>query len=500
MSLKKYPILALTTMIAGLAMGCEYYETIPTIEMDKSSVTEPSEDPAIPAIEDQIKALQEQIKALQDQLAATQPEESPEEPENEPSSPPAEALPVAGSLDPTFGSGGIATAEFGDDVDWLWDLAIQKDGKIVLAGKSKAGGLEDFALVRYDTTGALDPTFDGDGMVLTPIGEKGDTAYGVAIQDDGKIVAAGSAQIGSTHDVAVVRYLNDGSLDTSFDGDGKLTYATSLFNDGALDVAVQKDGKIVDCGFATNDDFMVSRRESDGVPDTWNTKPTPAKERAQACAIQEDGTIVAAGYSTTDNVDSIHLRRYLPGTVGLDLSFDGDGMVTTTHTDDVKANDVLIQADGKIVVGGYIQESPDDENFVLVRYQPDGKLDPDFGDGGIVKTSFGPFDDEINALALQADGKIVAVGFANVGTGVEKDEEDMDVAVARYLPTGELDETFGLGGKATFSVGDAANRGTDLANAVGFQPDGTILVAGTTYVSNSYTDSDSKFFVARLRP
>ena len=175
------------------------------------------------------------------------------------------AHPVAaadGDLDTTFDSDGKVTTAIGSGNEQALSVAIQSDGKIVAAGRSSNGSNDDFALVRYNTDGTLDTTFDSDGKVTTAIGSGTETAYSVAIQSDGKIVAAGFSFNGSNNDVALVRYNTDGTLDTNFDSDGKVTTDIGSYNDYARSVAIQSDGKIVVAGFSnngSNDDFALVR-------------------------------------------------------------------------------------------------------------------------------------------------------------------------------------------------------------------------------------------------
>ena len=128
------------------------------------------------------------------------------------------AHPVAaadGDLETSFDSDGKVTTDIGGSDDRARSVAIQSDGKIVAAGYSNNGSNDDFALVRYNTNGTLDTTFDSDGKVTTAIGSDNDFAYSVALQSDGKIVVAGYSNNGSNFDFALVRYNTDGSLDTA---------------------------------------------------------------------------------------------------------------------------------------------------------------------------------------------------------------------------------------------------------------------------------------------
>jgi uncharacterized delta-60 repeat protein len=179
--------------------------------------------------------------------------------------------PGAGALDLTFGGDGKVTTAIGLSHDYASSMAIQADGKIVLAGASKNGSYVDFALARYNADGSLDTSFDGDGKLTTPIGSSDDDVYCVAIQADGKIVAAGYSYNGSNNIFALARYNPDGRLDTSFDGDGKLTTPIGSSSGYARSVAIQADGKIVAAGYAWNgtyDDFAIARYNADGSLDT----------------------------------------------------------------------------------------------------------------------------------------------------------------------------------------------------------------------------------------
>lgn len=148
---------------------------------------------------------------------------------------------AAGDLDPSFNGTGKLTTDFGAFGDIAQSVAIQADGKIVVAGRSNSpnNGFYDFALARYNTNGSLDTSFSGDGKLTTPIGTGDDFGYAVAIQADGKIIVVGS----SSNDFAVVRYNTDGSLDTSFSGDGKQTTSLGSGSDTAQSVEIQADGK-----------------------------------------------------------------------------------------------------------------------------------------------------------------------------------------------------------------------------------------------------------------
>ena len=259
-------------------------------------------------------------------------------------------------------------------------VAIQSDGKIVAVGQSYSGTGTDFTLARYNSDGSLDADFDGDGKVQTPFIYSGTygyaTAQSLAIESDGKIVAAGCSETGTGYAFTLTRYNSDGSLDAGFDGDGKVQ--TPFIFDGTY-------------GYAT----------------------------AQSVAMQSDGKIVAAGYSYTSSVYDFTLARY-NSDGSLDAGFDGDGKVQTPFIFDgtygsAMAQSVAIQSDGKIVAAGCSYNGTGTA-FTLVRYNIDGSLDAGFDGDGKVQTPFIYNGTNSYAyaqsVAIQGDGKIVAAGYS----------------------------------------------------------------------------------------
>ncbi len=291
---------------------------------------------------------------------------------------------------------------------------------------------DNFALARYNPNGSLDTSFSGDGKQVTDFSFGTDRANGVALQGDGKIVAVG--QVGGSF--ALARYNANGSLDTSFSGDGQQTtdFGGSGFANG---VALQTDGKIVAVGsdHDIDGDFALARYNTDGSLDTSfsgdgkQTTGFGGADRATEVALQADGKIVAVGFDDEVFNGGFALARY--NTDGsLDTSFSGDGKQTTEFGGRDGANGVALQGDGKIIAVGM---GGVDGDFALARYNPNGSLDPSFSGDGKKTTEFGG-SDRATGVALQADGKIVAVGF--------DDEFGGDFALARYNPNGSPDSTF----------------------------------------------------------
>jgi uncharacterized delta-60 repeat protein len=377
-----------------------------------------------------------------------------------------------GSLDSDFDGDGKVTTDFGSNYDQGYSVVIQPDGKILVAGESN----HDFALVRYNTDGSLDNGFGAGGKVTTDFGTFYDVGRSVVIQPDGKIVVAGTAGIGTPAELAVARYNTDGTLDTSFSADGKVTTTFGTDGDYGFAVAIQSNGKIVVAGTAnitTDAEFAVVRYNMDGTLDNnfgvggvVTTDFGSGYDLGRTVTIQPDGKIAVAGDSQVGTEQDFAIARYnTDGT--LDSSFGVDGKATTDFgAGDAVVLSITTQTNGKIIVGGYTDNGTD-YDFAIARYNSDGSLDNSFGVNGKVTTAFGMGDDFAESVVLQPDGKIVASGASHNGT-------DLDFAIARYNSDGTLDNSFGVGGKATTDFGTGEDQGWSVA----IQPNGRIIVAG----------------------
>ncbi|MFO1000538.1 MAG: LamG-like jellyroll fold domain-containing protein [Planctomycetaceae bacterium] len=390
-----------------------------------------------------------------------------------------------GQLDTSFGEASNGRAFFGGTAT---AIAIQSDGKIVVAGyAAAAGGYDDFMVCRYFPNGLFDTSFSDDGTVLTPIGSHHDRARGIAIQPDGAVVVAGESILGSTSDTVVVRYTSSGILDPTFDGDGIRLLALSTGNDAANAVALQADGKIVIAGINTvgfSPDFSVTRFNSNGTLDTsfdgdgtQTTSVTASTDVANAIVIQPDGKILLAGHAVFD----FALVRY--NTNGsLDTTWDTDGIQTTTFgTSSETAYGVALHADGKILVAGSAVISGSSD-FAFARYNGNGSLDATFGTAGKQTVSFGSIEDIAYGVALQTDGKAVAVGTMHNGSYY-------DVAVARLAFNGTPDASFDADGK----VIDTQGLSSESISNLSVLPNGTIVASGVL----SASDGGTNFAIAR---
>ena len=400
-------------------------------------------------------------------------------------------------------SAGWVLTDFGRD-DGASAVAIQPDGRIVVAGGSgpqvRAPNGSDFALARYTLAGKLDPSFGVDGRVVTDFGPNS-YAADVAIQADGKIVVAGGTW-GFPFHSALARYTPDGHLDRSFGVRGKVSTRFGPANA----VVIQDDGKIIAAGSSGGGEciyqksFALARYRPDGTLDqSFGIKGTVTTDvgpcaYVDAVVTQGRGLIVAAGPSGSPS--SLTVTRYYPDGI-LDRSFGAGGKVRTKFGQRfATAADVTVERTGKIVVAGTSGEFHADEfgtprNFALARYKPDGNLDPAFGIGGRVVTSLGA-SDRAAAVAIGIDGNIVVAGTTILR---ENDELPADFALVRYRPSGSLDTTFGARGKVLTAF--AANR-ANSASAVAIQEDGKIVVAGRS--ADGVLRHPGDFALARYNP
>jgi len=391
---------------------------------------------------------------------------------------------TGGTLDPTFGTGGTVTTDFGGTGAAVRTVAVQSDGKILTAGVAGFNGVANFALARYNSDGTLDASFGTGGKVTTAFDFPGSfgRVFTVVRQPDGKFVAVGSTVINLFANFALARFNANGTLDASFGTDGIVTTGFGVSAE-ATSVAVQADGKVVAAGFANLDgahDFALVRYNSNGTLDAsfgtgarvttaFPSSPGFSEAQAFSVAVQADGRIVAAGDAVVGGGFDFALARYNSNGT-LDTSFGTGGLVTTDFAGaNDQAESVAVQPDGRIVAAGaagpYANGGFD---FALARYNSNGTLDTSFGTSGKVTSDFAGANDvpsEPSAIALQGDGKIVVVGqTGNV----------YDFALARYNSNGTLDTSFGTSGKVITDFAGA----NDLPFSVAVQPDGNIVVAG----------------------
>ena len=399
-------------------------------------------------------------------------------------------------------------------------MAVQSDGKVVTIGDAtRTSGTADFGIARFSTNGALDSSFSGDGMTTVSFASGNfDDFHGraIAIQPDGKIVVAGYTRnsTNSDEDFAIARLNTDGSLDQSFSSDGKTTVAFDLGGsaanngDEATAIAIQPDGKIVIVGFAetgaTSTRFAVARLNADGSKDSAFgpqifSAGTGTAEIANDVAIQADGKIVIAGSSTINTVTGMQeLAVIRLSTAGnLDSSFDTDGrsqFVTGVGVSGANGNSVAIQSDGKIVVGGRAIRSSGNDDFLAVRLKTDGILDGTFQGSGYRVVAFDKGSTENSARRDVANAVAIQGDGKIVLAGyAATSTSSRDFAIARILSDGNNDpDFFDTTGRRTVSF-DLGGSNADEARSMAIDFTGRIVVGGYAVTSSSVVQA-----VARL--
>ncbi|WP_018615049.1 Ig-like domain-containing protein [Segetibacter koreensis] len=405
-----------------------------------------------------------------------------------------------GSLDKSFYRGGKEVGYVPVGIGSLNSIAVQSDGKKVVAGVSfDSLSRENFFISRHTMDGSPDETFSGDGKQITDFGYSYSILSSLALQNDGKIVVAGTVfHTGYPNSdnsyFAIARYNIDGNPDSTFSGDGKqiTNFGKSYLFASTSSLTIQDDGKILVAGAVTdtvwNTSFAVARYNTDGSLDNTfgiNGKQTTSFgsdfDVAFSIALQRNHKIVIAGHAVINsNLDFAVARYNQDGR--LDKTFGNDGKQTTdfASTNDY-VNSVAIQNDGKIIVGGSIYISDEDYNFSLARYNSDGSLDNKFGNNGKLTTDFG-YNDGIRTVRIEADGKIVVAGSSYNG----KELKGNDIAIARYNSNGSLDSGFGLNGKLTTDFGsyERADASVIFNNTLYVTGNNIIAAYNLTGVSN----------------
>jgi uncharacterized delta-60 repeat protein len=446
-----------------------------------------------------------------------------------------------GSYDNTFGEGGFSQAapirHFGGPNS---NAAIQSDGRIVVAGETAWNSTSntDFGIARWTTSGSLDPSFGTQGVATVDFSTYWDTGEMVRVQSDGKLVVAGEVEINNHPFIGLVRLNTDGSIDGTYGAGGSGKYV-NVIDVEPTDMSFTPDGKLMVMCDNNADEWVLVRFGANGIIDTgfgvqgiraYDVTVGSHSPFVHCMAIQSDGRLLFGGelYNGT-NTDMFVTRYTAAG--ALDGTFHGSGY-QTTHiggSEDVRA--LAVQPDGKIVAAGQVFYANLPSVFALARYNPNGDLDGTFGVQGTQITGFSGYEGAGgSAVALHGDGDITAAGGVSNGfhgdvavatydvqgtrdedgypvqrivafyaddgatefraSAVQSDGKlvtagdiwngvNFDMVVARFNLDGTPDATFGTGGSKVVSF-DALQSGTgdDFATSVGIQPDGKVVVAG----------------------
>ena len=392
-------------------------------------------------------------------------------------------LTPSGGLDASFGTGGAVVTTITGGNDGGYAVAVQPDGKVVVAGAindpAATPYIQNAIVLRYNPDGTPDATFGTAGRVVFGTNSFEERWNAVALQPDGKIVVGGRVADVSGSDFLVARYNADGTPDSFFGTGGATTVDFGTSADFLNALAILPNGTIYAVGDGSQGALpavAVARLQPDGLLDaTYNGtgkvqarfKPT-GQSNATAAALQADGKLVVAGFWSESGVgnDAALGRFNADGT--WDATFGAGGTVFADFGGSFELfYGVAIQADGR-VVGAGLQSTTADGQFALARVTATGVLDAGFGTGGKVLTNMGG-NDGANAVVIQADGKVIAVGGTVTGGTTSQ------IAVARHNPDGTLDPTFGTGGRVLTQVNGSANN---YAFAAALTPAGRLVVAG----------------------
>jgi uncharacterized delta-60 repeat protein len=385
-----------------------------------------------------------------------------------------------GILDPAFGIGGVASHDVGFTA--TSGLAVQPDGKSVIAGIIGSPGSEEFGLTRYNADGSLDTSFGTNGVASVSFQGTNDTPSSVALLPDGDILVAGTSTVTSGgSEFAIALFNADGTLDTSFgSGTGKvLTSFATGSTDIANAVVLGLGGEFFVVGSSTaggtGTDFAMAAYDADGTPATgFNSSGrelgdfSGGNDSANAAVVQSNGELVVAGSTANPStgVTSIALARLLPNGAP-DIHFGTKGLIVTNlRGADDEATSVALAAKGAIVVGGEsatgsLAAGTLATDFAVLRYTSAGKLDRTFNRTGSIITSFGE-DAAVTRVLVQSDGTIIASGKTASSFG----STSLGIAVARYTAKGTLDTSFN-GGKTLITLtGQGATASLERPSAI----------------------------------
>jgi uncharacterized delta-60 repeat protein len=394
-----------------------------------------------------------------------------------------------GTLDTSFGTAGKITVDVGGGVDKARDVSILADGKILVLSESSNGTDSDFGFVKLNSNGTLDTSFDGDGKLMVPVFGS-DTPYKMAIDPNNKIVAVGSIQ----SDMGIIRLNADGTFDSTFSGDGKFTQSFGN-NDGANSLMLDATGGIVVAGWTGTGNTAVMRLSQTGTLDTTfngtgsKVFSDPGYDQATSLAIQADGKIIVGGYGYDGVNLGVFILRRLNSDGTLDNNFspggsDGNGVLRASSGSGRWMSSLALQADGGIVATGSTGST-----FGLLRVTADGTPDSSFDGDGWAFYDLGPDTEQGVQVLVQPDGKLIMLGINNKASGAE-------ATVIRINQDSTRDISFNP------SSGGAGGSSDEVMTDIATAPDGSVY--GTGWSTGNFggvtNQGDEDAFVTKYSP
>lgn len=385
-----------------------------------------------------------------------------------------------GTLDNTYnGNGKVRISTPGTNLRG-YKIVLQSDGKAMLAGTStNQAYLSDAFVARLLTNGTLDSSFNGNGKKVIPVCANNDVAYGIGFQSNGKIIITGFAYFTSNKDLYCLRLNTDGTNDNSFNGTGTYIYA-GPYEDIGHSIAVQSDDKII-VGGSSNGDFLITRLTATGTLDySFNSTGITnvsigINNQVTNLFINSSGKIIVTGNSYISSATDWDFSAFqLTSTGILDPAFNGSGMMSIPVTNDVEhCTGSVLQPDGKLVLTG---SSNQYVLFILARVNSNGIKDNTFGTNGIVIEQMNPTSDIAAAFITQPDNKIVV-------SGMKDGQLTNGLVLVRYLSNGKVDSSYGINGTHVYSIPNFSMRGMH------YTTDNKIIISGNTGGQYPYPDA-----------
>lgn len=402
----------------------------------------------------------------------------------------------AGTIDPSFADNGKLILNNGF-TDLFTDVELQDDQKIVAVGITyDAAYVASAQAMRFLPDGSPDASFGVDGVFTYSLNFEANI-YGCDIRENGKIVMTGSTTDYNDYRILLIQLNEDGTLDDSFGTNGivvqKIGPDINFFEDHSYAITLQEDGKILVAGKSYNLDYkfvpVVVRFTENGQLDTeFGTNgvasiPVIETENDFDClVVQDDGKIIASGHYANELLSfALLVVRFMPdGT--LDNTFGNNGIVNYPYQADTEGFGITLTADNNILITGFTATPSYNFSMFLMKLDQQGNPDPGFGAGGLVVADYGTYDVGYS-LYVQGNDKILVAG-----TSGELIPADCDMAIWRYNPDGTLDNTFGTNGMNKIQFSGNPDEGLAMAH----QSDGNILIAGKA------RDTDFDYAMVRI--